>query len=212
MNKVLFATLAAMLGMTSASAADLPTNKPAPSLPSVYPPFNWNGLYLGLNGGFGWAGSHSDGAVAGGTIGYNFQINEIVVGAEADWDFASIGGRSSDGFGDYAKTRLTSLTTERLRLGYAVDRTLFFLTGGYAGGYVHNSLLDGPDGVYGSQDRWRNGYAIGGGIEYAFNNHVSAKAEYLYSQFGSQQIDVGPVSARSSMNPSLVRLGVNYRF
>ena len=173
-------------------------------------PFNWTGWYVGVNGGLGWAGSNSEGMLVGGTLVYNYQIDSIVIGAEGDYDFASLGGRSSDGLGDFSKTRLTSVMTERIRVGYAIDRTLLYVTGGYAGGTVHSSLA--TPGFYTSQDNWRNGYALGGGIEYAFTSHISAKAEYIYSRLGSQTIFAGPVSTNSSMNASTFRLGLNYRF
>jgi outer membrane immunogenic protein len=73
-------------------------------------------------------------------------------------------------------------------------------------------LYNGPGGFSTSQNTWRNGYALGGGVEYAFTDHISAKAEYLYTGLGSQTVYSGAVSARSSMNDSLVRVGLNYRF
>ena len=42
------------LGVAAASAADLPTRKPAPPLPYIAPVTNWGGFYIGGNGGYGW--------------------------------------------------------------------------------------------------------------------------------------------------------------
>ena len=109
-----FLTLFAAVGpgaalAQSASAADL-------SMPPIYnapPPvyFTWTGWYLGLNGGGGWGQtSHSAtfnaaglppvtthnfntrGGLAGGTIGYNYQLGQWLVGAEADLDWSNIRG------------------------------------------------------------------------------------------------------------------------
>ena len=77
---------------------------------------------------------------------------------------------------------------ERLRLGFAVDRALFYVTGGYAGVSTHASINDGSIGFAGSQDVWRSGGVIGGGIEYAFTNNISAKAEYLWAPLQRQDL------------------------
>jgi outer membrane immunogenic protein len=42
------------LGVAAASAADLPTRKPAPPLPYIAPVTNWGGFYIGGNAGYGW--------------------------------------------------------------------------------------------------------------------------------------------------------------
>lgn len=206
------ASLTAMLLGTSALAADLPTHKSAPEMAPQEYAFSWTGFYAGVNGGYGWGTNGATGGLVGGTLGYNYQIGQVVIGAEGDFDFASIGETTSYPFGVFEKTRLNSLMTERLRLGYAMDRTLLYVTGGYAGGSVRQSLWDVPNALSVSQDSWRNGYALGGGVEYAFTNHISAKAEYLYTQFNSQRLFVGVNSARSNMSDSLFRVGLNYRF
>src|SRR5215510_9750979 len=101
-------TLLAAVGLgaalaQSASAADL-------SMPPIYkapPPayFTWSGWYVGLNGGGGWGQTshtatvnaigrpaattgnfNTSGGIAGGTIGYNYQLGQWLVGAEADLD------------------------------------------------------------------------------------------------------------------------------
>jgi len=214
MKTIAILSMSTMLGASAACAADLPTHKspPAPNYPMAQPPFNWTGFYAGANGGYGWGSSGAGGGLVGGTLGYNYQINQYVIGVEGDIDFASINGNAGYPDGSYLKARLDSLMTERLRLGYAMDRTLFYVTGGYAGGNVRSSLWNGPGGFWNSQDSWRNGYALGGGVEYAFTDHISAKAEYLFTQLGSQTIYAGPVSGRSTMNVSLFRVGLNYHF
>jgi len=212
MKTFLIASLIASLGATSALAADLPTRKAAPYMAPVDAAFNWTGLYLGVNGGYGWGGSGLNGGLAGGTLGYNYQMGQMVIGAEADLDFAPLRGNQTYPLNVNLRTRMDSLTTERLRLGYASDRTLFFVTGGYAGGNVRATLWDVPNGLSASRSQWRNGFAVGGGVEYAFTNHISAKAEYLYTGLGSQSINDGFNSGRSSANESLFRVGLNYRF
>jgi outer membrane immunogenic protein len=78
-----------------------PVQAPAVYVPTVAPVCNWGGIYVGINGGWGWGqsswtvgpaglitspltGSTSDnGGVVGGTIGANFQTGEFVFGVEA---------------------------------------------------------------------------------------------------------------------------------
>jgi outer membrane immunogenic protein len=80
----------------SALAADLPPSPPprAPAVyvPAVLPVYNWAGIYVGINGGWGWGNAkytanavgtfpgatgslHDNGGVVGGTIGANFQAS-----------------------------------------------------------------------------------------------------------------------------------------
>jgi outer membrane immunogenic protein len=109
-----FLTLLAAVGLgaalaQSASAADL-------SMPPIYrgpPPayFTWTGWYVGLNGGGGWGQTNhtatvnaaglppvttnnfnTSGWLGGGTIGYNYQMGQWLVGAEADLDWSNIRG------------------------------------------------------------------------------------------------------------------------
>src|SRR5207249_504288 len=71
--------------------------------------YNWSGLYVGVNGGWGFGtSSHTDanfglatagfgvnGGLAGGTIGYNYQIGQWVLGLEGDLDWAHIAGSAT---------------------------------------------------------------------------------------------------------------------
>jgi outer membrane immunogenic protein len=89
-------SLAALTGM--AAAADLPRPAPAPyyKAPVMAPAYNWSGFYIGINGGGGFGRSTWDstgsfnisGGMVGGTVGYNYQIGQAVVGLEGDIDWA----------------------------------------------------------------------------------------------------------------------------
>jgi outer membrane immunogenic protein len=104
------------------------------------------------------------------------------------------------------------MTTERLRVGIAMDRSLFFITGGYAGVETRASFIDNA-GAFGAQNAWRNGGVVGGGVEYAFTNNISAKAEYLYAPMSSQTYFGGtPYAENSGLSMSLARVGLNYKF
>ena len=62
MNKYVVAAsmLALVLGVGTASAADLPSRKDAPAfLPPPPPPPLWTGFYVGLNAGYGWSNNNA---------------------------------------------------------------------------------------------------------------------------------------------------------
>jgi outer membrane immunogenic protein len=214
MKKFLLAALLAGVA-TSALAADLPTRKaPPPPTPAYAPPaFTWTGFYIGVNGGYGFGdltksnfGSPSGGLV-GGTAGYNYQIGQFVAGVEGDLDWADLNKSGVNAIAPY-KTDIDSLATVRARAGFAVDRALLFVTGGYAGAEMNASYA----GI-GSQSDWRSGGVIGGGLEYAFTDNISAKAEYLYAPFYDKSYFGGtPGAEKSGLDLSLVRAGLNYKF
>jgi len=213
MRKVLLAALMAGVA-SSAMAADLPTHKAAPAPAPYYAPpvFTWTGFYVGINGG--WAGVSSggdfgspSGGVVGGTIGYNYQIGQFVVGAEGDWDWNSSKKTGVNVLGPYSN-KIDEVLTARARLGYAMDRALLYVTGGYAGAEDKVSV----PGVVDSSG-WRNGGVIGAGLEYAFTNNITAKAEYLYAPLGSKTYtDAYGNSAKSKADLNMVRAGLNYKF
>ena len=206
--KLSLAALSVLAFGGAAVAADLPrrATAPAPYVAAV-PVFTWTGLYAGVNAGYGWgtqkggadaAYGKLDGAQVGGAVGYNYQMGQIVLGVEGDdaWNNArgSVVG---------ATAKSTNVATARGRVGYAVDRVLLFTTGGYAGGKVERSV-----GAVSASD-WHHGYALGGGMEYAFTSNVSAKAEYLYTDLSSK---ADTSISRAGLTQNTVRMGVNYRF
>ncbi len=220
MKNLLLAALMAGVA-SSALAADLPTHKSPPPPPSVYAPqFNWTGFYIGVNGGFGFGetnpsgfGNMHVGGLVGGTAGYNYQINQFVVGYEGDLDWSSMSTGSTPTLLGSAKLKTDAITTQRVRLGYAMDRTLLFLTGGYAGIQTHGTFNDVVNGFSGSQSRWQSGGVIGAGVEYAITNNISLKGEYLYAPTFSRTYFAGtPDSQKAGLGLSLFRAGLNYKF
>jgi outer membrane immunogenic protein len=225
--KTLFWAVLMAGAATSAFAADLPTRKGTPMapVPAYAPAFTWGGLYVGINGGYAYGGlsntnfGNLDGGIVGGTVGYNWQMGQIVFGGEADFDYGFL--KSSNNFniggGPGTATYKTNwMTTERLRLGYAVDRALFYVTGGYAGVSTRADISAPafPRGTYtNSQNDWRSGGVIGGGIEYAFTNNITAKAEYLWAPLQDKTYwQATPYTETNHMSISMARVGLNYKF
>ena len=203
-----------------AAAADLPPSPAAPyyKAPAVYAPpaYTWSGFYIGINGGGAWGRSSwttpgdfdTSGGFVGGTIGYNYQMDQAVLGVEGDIDWADINGSTSCLLGN-CKTNDNWLATVRGRLGYAADRFMPYVTGGLAVGDIQASV---PGFAGGSVTN--AGWTAGGGIEFALPGHWSAKAEYLYVDLGnfSCGISCGATAQSVSFTANLFRGGFNYRF
>jgi len=202
----LLGALCALIGISGAAlAADLPPSPPrAPAVyvPAVLPVYNWAGVYVGINGGWGWGnakftanavggfpgttGTRSDnGGVVGGTLGANFQADAFVIGVEGDWDWSAINTGTTASictFSGQCQTGNNWLATARGRAGYAADRVLLYLTAGGAFANVQTNF----NGV--TTTHTQAGWTAGGGIEWAFADNWTAKVEYLFVNLGNGSV------------------------
>jgi outer membrane immunogenic protein len=213
--------LAAIFAWGSAIAADLPPRYQQPvarAAPLYYPGYFWTGFYLGINGGGGWGRSQWDGVdrfdvsggVIGGTIGYNWQINRVVLGAEGDIDWSGIRGTTTVFCPPGCNTRNYWLATVRGRLGYAFDRFLPYLTAGLAVGNINASLLGFPGGTVTNA-----GWTVGGGLEVGIVSNVSLKAEYLFVDLSDFNCGFNcglAANGNVTYYANLFRAGLNVRF
>lgn len=214
-------TLAAL----PAAAADLPYRMPTKAPVMVAPAWSWAGFYIGVNGGFGWARTeHVDtagvtsgtfnqrGGMIGGTLGYNWQMGGAVLGLEGDFDWARINGTTPCGVGVNCFTEMKSFSTVRGRLGWANGNWMPFITGGLALADIRaGQTLVGVTAT----DQWRAGWTIGGGLEVLFAPGWSAKAEYLFADFGGSAVSYNglPVNVNvAERNVNVIRGGINYHF
>jgi len=232
MKLVWAASIVALIG-GQALAADLPLPAPLPEakyFPSTA--YNWGGGYFGLNGGYGFGNSewtvagvstgsfNVTGFLFGGTLGANFQTGQLVLGLESDFDWSSVTGSSSVAgctaigapVGAACQTKSANwLSTARGRVGYAFDRILVFATGGLALTNLEIALTQPAL----SDNNVEAGWTVGAGIEFAFADNWTAKAEYLFVDFGKFTCHVTlPVCGTGtvSLNENIVRAGVNYKF
>jgi outer membrane immunogenic protein len=242
---ILGCTLASLAALSSANAADMyggPVGGGYKDGPS-YAVINWSGFYAGINGGGAWSDSSDQlaapgyfgglspsGGFGGGQIGYNWQgifHPHIVVGIEVDIQGAGISDKGFDynGYGIY-KSELDYFGTVRGRIGYALDTSLIYFTGGFAYGGIKNVVnwggsAPGADGYY-VKDTTATGYVLGAGWEYKFSPAWSAKIEYQYINLGKNDpVDVsalgnGPYTANGGIVHDdafhTVRAGINYFF
>lgn len=165
---------------------------------------DWRGLYGGLHvgGGVGDANSaNTSGVLAGAQAGYNFQVDQIVFGGEADITASSVDHKSF-----LTKYRQKWTASLRGRAGVAVDRVLFYGTLGV--GFSGNEYKD----AVAKSDSTQAGLVVGAGAEVKMTQNVSLRGEYLHYNFSSATHPsvIGPVSISPTTN--VLRGGVNLRF
>jgi outer membrane immunogenic protein len=256
MKRSLLGLIAAIvLATTHAFAADLwaPPPMPSKALPAPLPyTYNWTGFYLGGEAGGAWATSQTTDITGGpsfpaGTVdnpinysgilggvygGANYQFNQIVVGIDGDYAWASLQGTGSDistvnAHIDEHTDNINWIATVTGRVGYAMNNWLLFAKGGWAwAGFNGNSTEYNAAGttelIVGSASSTRDGWTVGGGVEYGLAPHITAKLEYDYVDFATANfsstdvtIATGAVSTyqrstTSSLN--MVKLGLAYKF
>ena len=219
MTRLLIGALLCSVAAT-ALAADIPYRANNSYVAPVYvpPAFSWTGVYFGLNSGFAWAGTSDSsfgsptGGALGATVGFNYQMGQIVLGVEGDWDWANLSNTQNLPYRSNSLD-INETLTARARVGYAMNRALFFVTGGFGAVSTTASFTTPFYGWGGSQNQWVSGGAIGAGVEYAFTDHFTAKAEYLYLPLSDATYFNTPwYSTRAPVDLSLLRAGVNYKF
>jgi len=196
----LLCALAAATFGSVAHAADFDLQT-TPSRPAA----DFTGVGLGVDAGVGLgaAGSvNASGAVGGAHVGYNFQANRLVGGAEAD--FLTSGIKSGSlGAASFQQNFLSSV---RVKAGWAFGDLLAYGTVGWA--YSTSKLTD-PSG---SSNKSIKGAAYGAGAEFALTRNAFLRVEYLRYDFGAQTY-VTPMDARAiSTTTNLLRAGASVHF
>ena len=252
-TKVLLGAACAAALATAARAADAVIEEAV----IVEPGFSWTGLYIGVNAGYSWGDfdhgfdvaafppffdgisevleTSADGATGGAQIGYNWQVNSLVFGVEADIQAADLDGSDSSTFEFFppspvpiavgldteVETELDWFGTARLRLGYVpTERLMVYGTGGFAFGETTTSasaaisVQDVPiAGDEISETTSRTGWAAGAGAEYALTNNWTVKTEYLYTDLGTEDVLAEELlTLDSEVKFHTVRVGLNYKF
>jgi outer membrane immunogenic protein len=169
-------------------------------------------IFPGQLGTLAGTGNRS-GVIGGGQIGYNWQVQQFVLGVEADAEGTGLHGLGASATRTFAgglvlgppltqtvtvnSGNIDWMASFRGRVGVAADRALFYLTGGAAVAGIGGSTTtvnNGPGiaipaGSFsatnaGTTTRW--GATVGGGVEWAFANNWSVAGEYRHSDFGNR--------------------------
>lgn len=219
----------------------------APVLAAFDGPVVWTGFSAGASVGGLWsqtrqdqfaffsdvldrADPHAAGVYAGGQIGADYQFNRFVVGVAGDAGFTNArGGRGcSSGIGGNflnCQTNIDDLYMATGRVGYAMERSLFYVKGGAAfadtsetqqNNFGNRALLNGLPTFRGSAVKtFSTGWTVGGGFEYAITKNWSAKAEYMHFELDRKAYAFTPANiafTQAQHTGDLVKVGVNYRF
>jgi outer membrane immunogenic protein len=242
MRKILLSTVAFAALASQAFAADLPSRKEAPVYIAPAPIFTWTGFYVGvqLGGAFGNTNLNvpafnyaknltNNGVFGGGMVGYNYQINNWVLGLQGEFNGAGGGSSTNTGYGVYgnAIVGVTAKTTQPWiasidgRLGYAVDKALFYAIGGVAFTQLDPSVtytIGTLAATSYKNNRSLTGYDVGGGVEYAFTNNWTGRVEYRYYGFNSSNNNNGALFGtpylyrNGNLTDNTVRVGLAYKF
>lgn len=250
-RSLLLAGALAFVWGSSAQAADLPARMYTKA-PPVAAAYNWAGFYAGLhlgvangnvtatditppNGGFftdlvpaGTEGfDFRNASLAGGVhVGAQYQWQQVVLGAEAGWTGTEIKQTITSPYfpaSDTETGKIENLVTVVGRIGYAFDHVLVYAKGGYAGGEVGFKARDNAALVTYQQKLWQNGYAIGGGFDYAITNSLILGIDYTHIGLGSAQttgnnvfdsgaLGVNPETYRTKARVDMVMAKLSYKF
>ena len=182
-------------------------------------------------GGLAANGSSPSGVIGGAHIGYNFSTQSLpflggtglgplgsggVIGIEGDVDGSDY--RTTYGLGGISDSARQDIQGSiRGRLGFTVDRALFYATGGAAFGGLRNVYVNPLTGANDSLSHTKVGYTVGGGVEYAITNNWSLRAEYRYTDFGTindnlANTTAGGVNVRHRETDNRVQAGFSYKF
>ncbi len=210
--------LAAALGLIAfagvpAFAADVVMEEPpAPAPIAELPVASWAGAYAGVNLGYGFSGRtddpantnfSTDGFKGGGFVGYNWQMDEFVFGAEGELGYN--GNEGGDGISASHSGLEGSL---RARLGYAVTPEILLY--GTAGGAAQSlSVLDAA----GKDKNTMFGWTAGVGTDIKITDNVFGRVEYRYTDYGSKEFTTPLLGSRDvDSRDNRVTFGVGMKF
>lgn len=231
--KKLFAIGAAIVAFgfaNSANAADMPVKAP---VAPVAAPYNWTGLYVGANGGWGtsrkcwdFAGNggvavvpnladgchNATGGTVGGQIGYNWQVGTWVFGLEAQGNWANFRGENlSNTFAPQINfTKIDAFGLFTGRVGYAWNNALLYVKGGAIA--LHDKYEQHVTTfTTASETRW--GGAAGAGFEYGFTPNWSAAVEYDHGFLGARDVTFTNTDVyHIKQDVDIVTARINYRW
>lgn len=207
---------------------------------------NWTGLYVGAHVGGLWGDVDVtdnaadgvppgpfpysiNGVFGGGTVGYNWQHQSLLIGIEGDLGYMDPDGEgripSSTPPNYQALTLDSGLYADiTARLGVTFDHTLVYAKGGYA--YFDGEAMQAttkPGYAPTGTDSF-SGWVLGGGVEHFIAPNLSIKAEYLHFEFdtesGYQTSTIAdpptPIGYRfynwHDVDMDTVKVGINYHF
>lgn len=203
-------------GAFAADAIMAPPAPPAAAPIEAAPVQLWTGPYAGVFLGYNWGdhedivGDDTDGISGGAYAGYNYQFDNFVVGAEADLGYSDANGEGvatvTGGVPGVREGEMGLFGSVRARAGVAFNPFLIYATGGVAVADIEYNQFDGSD------SSTAVGYTVGGGVEGMVTDNITARLEYRYTDYGSDDYNINGNSFSSAYDEHSVRAGVGFKF
>jgi outer membrane immunogenic protein len=171
-------------------------------------PWSWSGFYIGGHLGGGWAdadwihdqpaatepiNANPSGVVGGGQLGFLHQWGPWVGGVEVSYSAADLNETVESAVinNRSRSVDINDIFLAGVRLGYAADRSLFYVKGGYANADVDISSHRISNGqLTSSSSKRESGWNLGAGWEYAIKSNVILGVQYDFiSLDGSDRFD-----------------------
>ena len=134
----------------------------------------------------------SDGFVYGGAVGYDVQLNNLVVGAEGELTGSTADTRT-DNFinqGDRFRVGMGRDLYLGARVGFPLNpTTMAYAKGGYTNARIDTRYTQGSTEVRDHTDL--DGFRLGAGLEHQIGANTYIKGEYRYSNYGHADNSVG---------------------
>jgi opacity protein-like surface antigen len=206
----------------------------APEPPAAY---RWTGLYAGGTFGAGWGATHwtftggetADprvaGLLAGGDIGYNYQIGKWVLGVEGDGGWTSLRGAAPCPTGFFYNCEISTswLSTATARAGYVPwDRLLVYAKGGAAiaqdraGSWCNTGSQQTIVALSGcpfqADTKTKAGWTAGWGSEFGLTQNWSVRSEIMYFDLGTDRYDTAGIATDIRRSGFTSTVGLNFRF
>ena len=228
MKRITTALLATVVGaglMSSAYAADLIIEEPIQEVGIVDVGGNWDGAFIGVFVGGGWADAdHEFGGGVGNDIelagwfvgvdaGFNATVADgIVLGIVGDVAFADISGTNDappvGGF-DEVSQNIDWMASLRGRLGFDGGAFLPYLTAGLAVAHSNRETVN-FDSEF---DNTHIGWTVGAGVEFAVSEDLSVDLLYRYSDYGSEIYNPPPLTVPEvSLTAHTIQVGLHWNF
>lgn len=196
----------------------------------------FTGLYLGASVGYTrsnatvtplTAGANSftvspKGPDGSAFVGYAHQFGGFVVGIEGEYDLDNVADDTTivvGGSNTQTKLSLSGGERIRARLGYAFDKLLAYVSGGWTEVNAKLSVeSQNAPGQAANSTTHVKGWNAGAGAEYAFTPNLLGRVEYIYDRFddttfGTSTSNPFFVDRKvSSFDAHSVRIAASYKF
>jgi len=229
----LFLAAGLIASFTTAAMADGPYGPRALDFNAapLPPPVTWRGFYVGGNIGAAWSTStlsdnlttvsfdrDNTGFIGGVQVGYNYQIGNLILGVEWDFDWTSIDASGTIGVPGIGPVHASAdtewISTLAGRIGLALDRTLVYVKVG--GGWVRNeaTITQLATGASLSASNTSGAWLVGAGFEYALAPNWTAKFEYDFLGLSDKTFPgfAGTRGFELERDIQQVKVGINFKF